>query len=327
MAFNKKNIKGMGDFGDQLLSEMSKAEEASSRKTEFIKYELLDPSDLNKDLSKKDIDSLAEQIYHEGLDQALVVMQKDNGRYEVLGGERRLLAIGKLIATGRYPEDHLVECKIKKLKDSSLPLSDEDKRVFTWLSTNQYRDKTDNDRYIEAIKWKDIIKKLREKGINLLVAGYTENGDLIEINMAGIRTRELVATQTKMSPTQVGKVETIEAKGTDELKEALKDDKVNIANAAVIAKLPEKEQREFVETVVKAKKAGESVAPDEVKEFVKKKNKPEKEKQIELTKETVQKDLRDVLESFDEDNIKILSNADFVSYTNHIAAIKKLFQK
>ena len=120
MAFSLNNIKGVADG---LLNDASQEIRNEARRTQFIPFSKLIPSALNKDLSKDGIDELADQIYHDGLDQPLVVYPTKNDQYEVLGGERRLLAIGKLISDGRYEQDHLVECKVKHFDDSKLPLT------------------------------------------------------------------------------------------------------------------------------------------------------------------------------------------------------------
>lgn len=316
MAFSIKDIKGM-DVGNALLSDVSKEASLDNSKTKYIKYELLDPSELNRDLSKNDIESLAEQIFREGLDQPLVVLQKENGRYEVLGGERRLLAIGQLIKANRYREDHLVECKVKKLSESDLPLSDDDKRLFTWLSTNQYRDKTDNDKYIEALKWQELIKKLREKGVHLLVAGIDEDGNTKNIDMTGIRTRELVAKQSNISPSQVEKIETINKKGTDELKDALKENRINIANAATVARMDEEKQKELL-----SDKSNTDISAEDVRKFEEAKT----EETISLDVKELTADLEDMIRAMKEKQTVKLPQSKFDAYNKHIRALSKIIK-
>lgn len=253
MAFGLDNIAGSRknsnsskkDVTDALLNDASKKSKTRNRRTEYVHYEELEVSELNTKFSKSGIEELADQIYKDGLDQPLVVVQKENGKYEVLGGERRYLAIGHNIKIGRAEKNCVVEVKIKHLDENDLPLSDDDKRMFTWLTTNQYREKTDNDKMIEALRWKHIISKLREKGETIMVVGYDGDGNPIEENIAGKKTRQLIAEKTNMSESQVQKIETIENNGSNELKAALEENKVNIATAATISKLPKEQQDAF----------------------------------------------------------------------------------
>lgn len=313
MAFTINNISGMAD---NMLSETSKTIRAESRKTEFIKYDKLMPSALNKDFSKNGIDELAEQIFSDGLDQPLVVSLANNGKYEIIAGERRFLAIGKLIDSDRWNEDRLVECKVKNYEESSLPLSKKDKKILTWLTTNQYREKTDSDLYIETLRWSEIIKKLRKAGTNILVTGYDEEGNPIEKPIEG-KTRNIVAEQASISPAQVGKIDYIEAHGTDALKKALKSDKINISSAAKVAALPRDEQDDFVSEIEKntsiSKKDVDVASQGSAENAV-------------LTKKELKSDLtelRDVLKTFED---KSMDKKSYRSYRNHIRALLNLLK-
>ena len=157
MTFSLDNISGISN---QFLNDASRNIETDRQRTKFIPYQELVPSALNKDLSKDNIDELAVQIEQEGMDQPLVVTKMKNGKYEILGGERRFLAVGKLIEQGKYSEDQLVECKVKEFPKKKNGLTAEEQKIFTWLTTNQYREKTDHDKYIESLRWKEIVLKL-----------------------------------------------------------------------------------------------------------------------------------------------------------------------
>lgn len=324
MAFNLTNISGVGNnISDSLLNDASKELKSQNRKTEYIKFEDLDPSELNKDLSKNGIEELAEQIYHDGLDQPLVVTQKKDGRYEVLGGGRRLLAIKLLIDSGRYDESNLVECKIKYLDESNLPLTDTDKRIFTWLTTNQYREKTDSDKYIEALRWKDIITKLRKKKINILVSGYDEEGNAIENNLEGKKTRQIIAEQTNMSESQVSKIETIDINGTDKLREALKNDKINIATATTVSKMDAAEQDEFLDEVL-SDPEHTSITSKDIDKY---KSKKAEEKEVSVPSERISTDLDSIAQLIEGVNELTLTEKQFESYKKHIHGLIKLLNK
>lgn len=332
MAFNKNNIKGLkSGVGSALLNEMSKEQQTDMERTVFLPYEDLRPSPLNKDISKNDIDSLASQIRIGGQKQALVVVQDDDGKWEILAGERRYLAIGRLIAAGDYRDDHMVECKIEHLEKQDMPLSDDDKKRFTWLTTNQQREKTDGDRYIEVTAWKELILKLRSEGVSLLVMGMDENGNEVSIDITGKKTREIIAEQTNMSQTQVGKIESIEAHGTEELKQRLKNDEINIRNAARVAKLPEEEQNDFIKNAIMERG---KITHDDVDEAVEKVEKtmpkpPVKSPNTAAKKRSVTKseidDKWDSIMSAFRDNEKIeLSETEYREIDGHIQAIANI---
>ena len=56
------------------------------------------------------IDELAASIAAHGLLQSLVVQPAKRGKYRVIAGQRRLLALNKLVADGILPKDHPVAC-------------------------------------------------------------------------------------------------------------------------------------------------------------------------------------------------------------------------
>ena len=320
MAFNMKNISGISDT---ILNEASKAMMTENQKTEFINYDMLIPSELNKNISKNDIEELAEQIYHEGLDQPLVVMQNDDGKYEILGGERRYLAIGQLITSGRYDEEKLVECKVKKPEDTKLPLSTDDKRILTWLTTNQYREKTDGDKYIEALRWKDIILKLRKEGIEMLAIGIDKDGNVIGKNMKGEKTRKLAAEQSNISDSQMQKIESIEAHGTEKLKEALKNDKIKIAGAATIAKLSADDQDRFLEETLQDEK--NVITAKHVANFDGNNKKQEiQDDRISVDKGSMIEKISAIIDALKTPNDILLSKKEFEKLNRNLTQISKL---
>lgn len=315
MAFSLNNIKGVADG---LLNDASQEIRNEARRTQFIPFSKLIPSALNKDLSKDGIDELADQIYHDGLDQPLVVYPTKNDQYEVLGGERRLLAIGKLISDGRYEQDHMVECKVKHFDDSKLPLTLEEHKIFTWLTTNQYREKTDSDKYIEVVRWKEIIKKLKKNGIKVLVTGYDENGEPIKKEIKGNRTRSLVSEQTNMSASQVGKIERIDSSGSEKLKAALKKNKINITGADRLTALSKKEQDDFIEKTLKAKDS--TITASEIDKVLKK-AKAQKHPKVKVSNSAIKKDIDRIMKELETFNRKEVDQQEYDDYKKSIKII------
>lgn len=110
-----------------------------------------------------------------------------------------------------------------------------------------------------------IIQEFRKNGKELRVVGYDDNGDpiekmrtmmtvgvdeegnLIKQDITNVKTQKLVGDQMHKSAAYVGQIDKIENKGSDALKEALMQEKVNISVGSKIAGLKKEEQEHFIE--------------------------------------------------------------------------------
>lgn len=259
MAFNLKNIKGVA--GNGLLSEASKK---LAQKNMSVEYIPIDAIELNSNnfYSIDGIDELANLIQLYGLEQPLVVTHKDGEHYLLMTGERRITAIKKLRANGDWGD--LVPCIVKDMDDINLPLSDEKKMKLGIMVTNQTRDKTEADIANEIREWKEIYTELRKKGVECISLGKTSEGEEITQEIKGKKTRELIADQLGISNGQVAKYEAVEKRGSKELKEKFQKNKVPVAVAEKIAVLPEKEQKEFMDSIAEE----ENITIHKLKEFI-----------------------------------------------------------
>lgn len=72
------------------------------------------------------IDELADSIASHGLLQSLVVRKAKRGKYEVIAGQRRLLALSKLAKQKRIPDDYEVSCTLAsdELEPTELSLAE-----------------------------------------------------------------------------------------------------------------------------------------------------------------------------------------------------------
>mgnify|MGYP002615878654 CR=1 FL=1 len=108
-----------------------------------------------------EIDTLAESIKIYGIVNPLNVRKNSDDTYTLLGGERRITAIDKLIDDPNVPdwnEYTLIPCVIKDLDKIKLPISDEMKEKYAIVTTNkEARKYTDSDRYYEMQAWKEIV--------------------------------------------------------------------------------------------------------------------------------------------------------------------------
>ena len=96
--FNVNKIKGAGEG---LLNEISKMQKVNEMQIIYILPDQIDKAEENEGISIDRIEELADSIADVGLINALVLRQKEDGRYRIVAGERRYTAILSLIEDGR----------------------------------------------------------------------------------------------------------------------------------------------------------------------------------------------------------------------------------
>lgn len=333
--FMQKGDTNMGKFkldkitgvGEGLLNAQSKNVEVQKR-TEYIPISKIHPNPRNG-LSLNNIPELASQIKAAGLEQPLVVYQMDDGDYMLLTGHRRFKAINYLIESGDWDADKPVECKVKDLDAMDLPLDFEDKEMLSILTTNQNRKYEHEDIAFEIREWKNLIAKLRAKGVTIMVVGNDENGNDITRNIAGVKTRDLVAEQLGISSAQVAKYDKVENRGSDELKAALKENRINVSNAAQVANMQKPVQAKFITEILEKKGTDEQITSDDIaveekKQSSKKKNEREEKAIYVISTNVFNKDMRDISKLIDEGG-KHLTDSQYAAYCRYIKGLKKLF--
>ena len=263
------------------------------------------------------IPSLAESIKQYGLVQPLHVAPSEEGKYLLLGGERRLTAIDMLIgdpAAEEWTEDTLIPCIVKGIDDVKLDLSPENKERYAIITTNKEgRVYTDGDTYMEIQEWKKIIDELREKGIEY-ISQYDDDGNESQIQVKGEKTRDILTRTVGISRGQVNKFETVSNKGSDSLKNALLDGKISVAVAEKAAReLTAEEQEKVAEAAGRGEKL--TTASLAVPAGQKEKKK--------LTMEGFQEDVRKITSKLEEKEI-LLDGKAAEKYYFHIGQIEKL---
>lgn len=332
--FSRDKIAGLS-VGAGLLNQQSQNAEIQKR-TEYIQYDRIHPNPRNE-MSMTGLETLANQIKNSGLEQPLVVYQQEDGEYMLLTGERRYRAIGMLIENGEWAKDKPVECKVKDLDKMSLPLDFEGKEMLSILVTNQNRTKTDADKAFEIENWTKLISELRKKGVEYLVSGYDESGNFIQTGkISGESTKDIIAEQMGISSGQVAKFNKVSAHGTDELKNALKENRININNAAKVASMEKEDQDEFIAAALESKEEGEQITSDDVAKAVYEqkpvKKLPKKEKDKEQLPEgyidvkTFKKDLKDIQIMLNAIQGVQLTDSQYSEYCRYITGLKKLFR-
>lgn len=249
------------ELGKSYLNEASLSMRDTRKKTEYISLDEIVPNPDNK-LSMPNVKWLKQDIALEGLLQPLVVAQMDDGKYMLYAGHQRFEAIRQLHQEGKF--ENTVEVKKVDLDNLNLPdtVSENVRRKLLLRSANIQRGNgysTDADRYVVISDWKEIYTELRRCGVEVIEFGLEGDDEIRESEqIKGRKTRELVAEKVGLSPAQVGKFERVDNQGVDELKEALKEDKINVATAAEVASMNPQDQKKILEKI----RATREITPD-----------------------------------------------------------------
>lgn len=253
MKFNKIGIDRDAEIDrEENKADMPEQPEVVERQntgngTVYIDMRKIQPNERNM-YEMSEIEKLADMIKMSGgiLQNLIVKPADENGMYTLTTGERRWRAANYLRERGEYPSewDNTVPCTVVDPQAIALPLSDEAKEDFAILVTNQYRNKTDGETYMEVMKWRKIFSELRKQGIEFL-ASDPESGKQ-EVQIKGIKTRKLVADQVGISTGQVSRFEDVEKHGSDKVVEMLMRDDIDLSTAEKLTKLSRQEQESVV---------------------------------------------------------------------------------
>ena len=191
----------------------------------------------------KNIDKLKASIKVTGYLMQPILIEKVNGKDQVIAGHRRRLCCMELIEEGdarfeRVPCMYAAEIKISENED----LTSEQKeaitpflRQFKVIQANNYRDKNDWERMQEALEMEKIVKSLKEK-----------------IGITGT-VRENLKELLGVSNTQFGRYKNISNHLSEELMEEFQDGGINISVADAAASLEPELQKQAYEMYMKNK--------------------------------------------------------------------------
>ena len=298
--------------GAGLLQE-SMPEEMESK---YVTVSEIFPAQENEGISISEIEELADNIYDVGVLNPPIVKEEQNGTYKIVAGERRWTACQLLIQEKRWPEDKKIRCSLFNPNLIRLNLSDDDKEEYVRLSENaEQRNKTDADILRSARKFKAIYDKLRANG-----------------ELKGIKTRDLLANDLKVSPSVVAQFTKVENRGSEELIEAVLDNKVSINAAVKVADMSNEEQKDFVESIPENKR----VTPQDVDKYNLKKttiknveteiNNNEQEDVHVITKQIFRQDTKSILKMIGNEEVK-LNDQEYIRYSKAIKTVEELIKK
>jgi ParB-like chromosome segregation protein Spo0J len=212
--------------------EKEKAGESSTRQ-QGREVMMIDVRDLEP--SKENFyyvdDSLKRSIELVGILQPLLVKQQKNGRYKVLAGHRRRMAVLALLEEGKE-EFALVPCVYNK----------EDVRDrLAIIMANRFRDKSDWEKMQEAIEAEELAKELKQ-----------------EYQISG-RTRAILEEITGVSEAQLGRYKAVYNNLIPEMMLEFKGGRIVFSVAAETSGLPEEWQAKAYD---KLKDEGSLSLPD-----------------------------------------------------------------
>lgn len=322
-------------LGMGLLNDVSKSMVTEIKQdTIYIDMDRLKPNAMNE-YSISDIEEMGEAIKMAGgiLQNILVKPADEDGYYTITTGERRWRGAKWLKEKGDYPKElsNRVPCTIMEPNEINLPLSSENKELFSILVTNKYREKTDGDRLMEMRRWKEIFAELRKNGVEYLNmkggAGITEDTEEPTpevqeeqgIRIKGERTRQLVANQMGVSTGTISRFEKVEKKASPTVLEGLLSNKMDLSTAEQFAKMPEEKQEHLMQEF----DSKEKITTKDVQDY---QINPQK---IKCKKEDVVAEIRQILEEvekFESDLIE-MSEADYSKLIKNIHQIKKIINK
>lgn len=187
----------------------------------MIDIDLIEPNK-NNFYEMSEIEALADDIERQGLMTALVVSEQNGGKYELISGHRRLVALKSLIADGRR-RNGKVPCFIKGAKPNT-----ETELDLIMLNATQ-RKYSDADTMREYDELTRIFKELEAEG-------KTIKG----------RIRDRIAEALNVSPAQVGKLDNIKHNAIPDVEQAVKAGDMSISTANEVAKLAPEKQQEII---------------------------------------------------------------------------------
>lgn len=175
---------------------------------------MLVPSD-NNFYGIREIEELAESIRESGLMHNLVVRKKEDGKYEILSGERRYRALLSLNITK-------VPCQVKELNDV-------DSELLLIKANAEQRELTPTEK-IETVNRLEKLYKQKKA-----------NGEEIPKG----KLRDVIGKDIGLSGTQVGRYQKVDKKVIGPLKEKLDKGAITLNQAETLSKLSASEQEEI----------------------------------------------------------------------------------
>ncbi len=207
-----------------------KATPSARFRTKEISINDIYRNQLNK-YSLDDVDSLARAILVAGrLYHNLVVVYDpaEQGDYRLVSGERRLLALHKLVDAG-HPEYKTVTCQV-------IPKGSKAEERLAVILANTQRNKTAADRVQEYENLKQALEEMRAAGVDFYGRDLTEG-----------KLRDHMAAIMDEADGTLAALEKISNSLNPELRKLMEEGKLNFTTATAAAALSTDEQAQLVQ--------------------------------------------------------------------------------
>lgn len=204
----------IGNFAASLNETVSKLDTSAEPQLQYIDIDQLDANEANfyaVDVSK--LDTLADSIAMDGLQQPLVVTPGQDGRYTVISGHRRRTAIRKLVEEDGREDLRRVPCLVRVYQSQALA------ELQLIMANSTARVLTNAEVMHQAKRMEDLLYQLKEEG-------YSFPG----------RMRAQVAEACQVSESKLARLKVIRDKLIGPWMEKFEDGKISEDVAYTIAK-------------------------------------------------------------------------------------------
>lgn len=176
------------------------------------------------------IEELAGEILMYGLKQNLELVYEpcEFGEYRIIAGERRWLALKRLVEQG-YKEFEMATCKLTTPQDS-------DEEQIEIIIANAYRTKSVKDIIEEEQRLKASLERMKAAGKQ--VKGY---------DLQSGRLRDVISSMLHMSKTKIAQIEAVSNNLIPEFKEELEKERLTFSAAYELSGMTQEQQQEALE--------------------------------------------------------------------------------
>lgn len=176
------------------------------------------------------IEELAGDILMYGLKQNIELVYEpcEKGEYRIVAGERRWLALKRLVEQG-YKEFEMATCKLTAPQDA-------DEEQVEIIIANAYREKSVGDMIEEEQRLKASLERMKAAGKQ--IKGY---------DLQSGRLREVISSMLHMSKTKIAQIEAVSNNLIPEFKEELDKERLTFSAAYELSGMTPEEQKEALE--------------------------------------------------------------------------------
>ena len=192
----------IGSFAASLNETVSKLDTNEESQLRYVDIDLLDANEANfYDVSK--LDTLADSIAMEGLDQPLVVTPGDGGRFTVISGHRRRAAIRKLVEEDGREDLRRVPCLVKTYQSPALA------ELQLIMANSTARVLPSAEVMHQAQRMEELLYQLKEEGYSFpgrMLAQVAEACQVSESKLARLKVIREKLIDPWMSKFEAGKI-------------------------------------------------------------------------------------------------------------------------